>query len=119
MNSKHGLLGSWPGDGKKTVSTTLKEVTVVAGESLDFFLQSDGDVDIEFEWKFTEQAVHSAELAKMVWNSSGHFDGPSRPLNAPRTQAATRADPAHDQRIHPPRLNRRITDATDESSEDA
>ena len=53
VRSKHGLLGSWPGDGKITVSTTLKEVTVVAGESLDFVVQSDGDVEIEFGWKFT------------------------------------------------------------------
>ena len=59
-------MGSWPGDGKKTVSTTLKEVTVVAGESLDFFVQSDEEVDIEFEWTFTVQAVHSAEMGKMV-----------------------------------------------------
>ncbi len=68
------------------VRTEVNNLKVVAGETLDFFVEPNSSLaNIEFDWRFTVAAVNSPSIGKMVWNSSGHFDGPAPAVGAPLT----------------------------------
>ena len=86
VSSAHGVLDTWDHD-SDGVRTEAEELAVAAGEALDFFVEPGvgNPGGVEFDWRFTVEAVDSPAMGKMVWNSTGHFDGPPPPPAAPLT----------------------------------
>ena len=82
VSSRLGALGTWSAKIGEAVQTTSPKVEVEAGEALDFAVAG-GKSPADFEWRVTLEAVDSPAMGRMVWNSSGHFDGPPPPAGSP------------------------------------
>ena len=80
VSSVRGVLDAWDHDADG-VHTETDDVTVASGEALDFFVEPAADKPggVEYDWRFTVEAVDSPAMGRMVWNSTGHFDGPPPP----------------------------------------